>query len=66
MALRRTEPVRPDRQRLRAPNYNEVNGAFRNSAQIYASSPNPDLKAETSLGVEIGPRAPTSATCAPS
>jgi hemoglobin/transferrin/lactoferrin receptor protein len=42
---------------FRAPNYNEVNGAFRNSAQIYASSPNPDLKAETSLGVEIGLRA---------
>lgn len=42
---------------FRAPNYNEFNGAFRNSAQIYASSPNPDLKAETSLGVEIGLRA---------
>lgn len=42
---------------FRAPNYNEVNGAFRNSAQIYASAPNPDLKAETSLGVEIGLRA---------
>lgn len=42
---------------FRAPNYNEVNGAFRNSAQIYASSPNPDLKAETSVGVEIGLRA---------
>lgn len=42
---------------FRAPNYNEVNGAFRNSAQIYASSPNPDLKAETSHGVEIGLRA---------
>lgn len=42
---------------FRAPNYNEVNGAFRNSAQIYASTPNPDLQAETSMGVEIGLRA---------
>lgn len=42
---------------FRAPNYNEVNGAFRNSAQIYASAPNPELKAETSVGVEIGLRA---------
>lgn len=42
---------------FRAPNYNEVNGAFRNSAQLYATAPNPDLKAETSLGVEIGVRA---------
>jgi len=42
---------------FRAPNYNEVNGAFRNSAQFYASAPNPDLKAETSVGVEIGLRA---------
>lgn len=42
---------------FRAPNYNEVNGAFRNAAQIYASTPNPDLKPETSLGVEVGLRA---------
>lgn len=42
---------------FRAPNYNEVNGAFRNAAQIYASTPNPDLKAETSLGFEVGLRA---------
>jgi hemoglobin/transferrin/lactoferrin receptor protein len=42
---------------FRAPNYNEVNGAFRNSSQLYATSPNPDLKAETSLGLEIGLRA---------
>lgn len=41
---------------FRAPNYNEVNGAFRNSAQIYATSPNPDLKPETSVGVELGMR----------
>lgn len=42
---------------FRAPNYNEVNGAFRNSAQIYATSPNPDLKPETSVGLELGLRA---------
>lgn len=41
---------------FRAPNYNEVNGAFRNAAQIYATSPNPDLKPETSVGVELGMR----------
>jgi hemoglobin/transferrin/lactoferrin receptor protein len=45
---------------FRAPNYNEVNGAFRNSAQIYATSPNPELKPETSVGVELGLRAKTS------
>ena len=44
---------------FRAPNYNEVNGAFRNSAQIYATSPNPDLKPETSVGLELGLRAKT-------
>jgi hemoglobin/transferrin/lactoferrin receptor protein len=41
---------------FRAPNYNEVNGAFRNAAQLYATSPNPDLKPETSVGVELGMR----------
>ncbi len=45
---------------FRAPNYTEVNGAFRNSAQIYATSPNPDLKPETSIGVELGLRLRTS------
>ena len=45
---------------FRAPNYTEVNGAFRNSAQLYATSPNPDLKPETSVGVELGLRAKTS------
>lgn len=44
---------------FRAPNYNEVNGAFRNSSQLYASAPNPELKAETSVGMEIGLRATT-------
>lgn len=44
---------------FRAPNYNEVNGAFRNSAQFYAISPNKDLKAETSIGLELGLRART-------
>ncbi len=44
---------------FRAPNYNEVNGAFRNPAQLYAITPNPDLKPETSVGGEIGFRAVT-------
>ncbi|MQY50267.1 TonB-dependent hemoglobin/transferrin/lactoferrin family receptor [Rhodocyclus gracilis] len=44
---------------FRAPNYNEVNGAFRNSAQSYATAPNPDLKPETSVGVELGLRVTT-------
>ena len=39
---------------FRAPNYNEVNGTFRNAVQQYAISPNPDLKPETSIGVELG------------
>ncbi len=42
---------------FRAPNYNEVNGAFRNSAQRYATTPNGELKPETSVGVEFGLRA---------
>lgn len=41
---------------FRAPNYEEVNGAFRNTAQFYSVVPNPDLKPETSLGVELGLR----------
>jgi len=41
---------------FRAPNYEEVNGAFRNTAQRYSVVPNPDLKPETSLGVELGLR----------
>ena len=45
---------------FRAPNYNEVNGAFRNAAQLYAITPNPDLKPETSVGVELGMRAASS------
>jgi len=39
---------------FRAPNYDEVNGAFRNIVQRYGSSPNPDLQPETSIGVEAG------------
>lgn len=39
---------------FRAPNYEEVNGAFRNIVQGYGSSPNPDLRPETSVGAEIG------------
>lgn len=41
---------------FRAPNYEEVNGNFRNSAQSYGISPNPKLKPETSVGVELGLR----------
>lgn len=41
---------------FRAPNYEEVNGHFRNTAQSYAISPNPDLDPETSTGVEVGLR----------
>ncbi len=41
---------------FRAPNYEEVNGHFRNTAQSYAVSPNPNLKPETSTGVEVGLR----------
>jgi hemoglobin/transferrin/lactoferrin receptor protein len=41
---------------FRAPNYNEVNGSFRNTAQQYGISPNPNLKPETSVGFELGLR----------
>lgn len=41
---------------FRAPNYEEVNAHFRNAAQSYAISPNPDLEPETSTGVEVGLR----------
>jgi len=41
---------------FRAPNYEEVNGLFYNSAQNYASVPNANLKPETSTGIEIGTR----------
>ncbi|MCK6405128.1 MAG: TonB-dependent hemoglobin/transferrin/lactoferrin family receptor [Rhodocyclaceae bacterium] len=46
---------------FRAPNYNEVNGAFRNAGVPpgYGISPNPDLKPETSIGLELGLRART-------
>lgn len=39
---------------FRAPNYDEVNGAFRNTVQRYGFSPNPALKPETSFGIELG------------
>lgn len=39
---------------FRAPNYEEVNGSFRNTVQGYGNTPNPDLKPETSIGVEAG------------
>ncbi|HSW32899.1 MAG TPA: TonB-dependent hemoglobin/transferrin/lactoferrin family receptor, partial [Steroidobacteraceae bacterium] len=41
---------------FRAPNYEEVNGHFRQTAMSYGISPNPDLEPETSTGVEIGAR----------
>lgn len=41
---------------FRAPNYNEVNAAFRNTSQSYGTAPNPDLRPETSIGVELGLR----------
>jgi hemoglobin/transferrin/lactoferrin receptor protein len=41
---------------FRAPNYEEVNGVFRNTVQNYGISPNPNLKPETSTGVEAGLR----------
>lgn len=41
---------------FRAPNYAEVNGAFRNASQFYSVVPNPDLKPETSTGLELGLR----------
>lgn len=41
---------------FRAPNYSEVNGVFRNTAQQYGITPNPDLKPETSVGFELGLR----------
>lgn len=44
---------------FRAPNYNEVNGSFRNTAQLYGTVPNGDLKPETSVGIELGLRAKT-------
>lgn len=39
---------------FRAPNYNEVNGAFRNTVQSYGTTPNPDLEPETGIGGELG------------
>lgn len=44
---------------FRAPNYNEVNGAFRNAGVPpgYGIAPNPGLKPETSVGFELGLRA---------
>lgn len=45
---------------FRAPNYSEVNGVFRNTAQQYGITPNPDLKPETSVGLELGLRTQSS------
>jgi hemoglobin/transferrin/lactoferrin receptor protein len=41
---------------FRAPNYDEVNGSFRNPVQGYGVMPNPSLEPETSRGVELGLR----------
>lgn len=39
---------------FRAPPFDDVNAAFRNPVQSYVLIPNPDLKSETSQGIEIG------------
>ncbi len=44
---------------FRAPPYNDVNIGFTNLAFGYTAIPNPDLKPETSNGVELGLRADT-------
>jgi hemoglobin/transferrin/lactoferrin receptor protein len=41
---------------FRAPNYDEVNGSFRNPVQGYGVMPNPGLAPETSRGAELGLR----------
>jgi hemoglobin/transferrin/lactoferrin receptor protein len=42
---------------FRAPDYNEVNGSFRNTTYSYAIVPNQNLKPESSVGLELGLRA---------
>jgi hemoglobin/transferrin/lactoferrin receptor protein len=39
---------------FRAPPFDDVNAAFRNPIQSYVLIPNPDLKSETSQGIEVG------------
>ncbi len=39
---------------FRAPPFDDVNAAFRNPVQSYVLIPNPDLKSETSQGIELG------------
>ena len=39
---------------FRAPPFDDVNAAFRNPVQSYVLVPNPNLKSETSQGIEIG------------
>ena len=39
---------------FRAPPFDDVNAAFRNPVQSYVLIPNPDLKSETSQGLEAG------------
>ncbi|WP_415035206.1 TonB-dependent hemoglobin/transferrin/lactoferrin family receptor [Azonexus sp.] len=42
---------------FRAPSYSEVNSSLRNINIGYGVAPNPDLKPETSIGLELGLRA---------
>lgn len=42
---------------FRAPSYHEVNSSLRNINIGYGVAPNPDLKPETSIGLELGLRA---------
>lgn len=44
-------------QGFRPPNYDEANQAFVNRSFGYATVPNPDLKPETSQGIELGIKA---------
>ncbi len=44
---------------FRPPNFDEANQAFVNLGHGYATVPNPDLKAETSQGIELGLRGTT-------
>jgi hemoglobin/transferrin/lactoferrin receptor protein len=44
---------------FRAPPFDDVNAAFRNPVQSYVLIPNPNLKSETSQGLEIGAKGGT-------
>ncbi|WP_244222747.1 TonB-dependent receptor domain-containing protein [Cupriavidus lacunae] len=49
----------------RAPNYQEVNGSFRNTIQGYGAAPNANLNPEKSRSFEIGARYTDVTTCRP-